>query len=356
MSRNYTIHHVRGRHLTFEDREAIERAYNRNLRLVASRRMSQGQLADSLGLPRSTFSREIARGRVPTPNNGKYVPTEFPGSFYDYSAQRAQDAVDAGAMNKGCAMRMTTAVASRLRTLIRKDRRSPFNAIAIMRREGFAWVPCARTVYNHINRGDIDISADDTPYRRHRRKRFVRPRRALNHPERASIEERPAAISDRSEFGHWEMDTVVSGTKGRGGILVLCERKTRYAILEKVEAISSSEIARALRRIVSGGSMKRVLSITTDNGREFGDGNLMLKALHASRRTLEIYYTHAYTAWEKGSVENMNRIIRRWYKKGTDFRGVSAAKVRILQDFINSIPRLASLGGRTANESFSLAA
>ena len=75
-----------------------------------------------------------------------------------------------------------------------------------------------------------------------------------------------------------------------------------------------------------------------------------------SRRTLEIYYTHAYTAWEKGSVENMNRIIRRWYRKGTDFRNVSATKVEQLQTFINSIPRLATLKGKTANEAFNLAA
>lgn len=152
------------------------------------------------------------------------------------------------------------------------------------------------------------------------------------------------------------MDTVVSGTKGKGGILVLCERKTRYAILEKVEAVSCSEISRALRRVVASGAMKRVLSITTDNGTEFSDGNLMLKALRASKRTLEIYYTHAYTAWEKGSVENMNRIIRRWHRKGTDFRGVTAAKIEQLQAFINSIPRLATLNGKTANEAFSLAA
>ena len=52
----------------------------------------------------------------------------------------------------------------------------------------------------------------------------------------------------------------------------------------------------------------------------------------------------------------MNRIIRRWYRKGTDFRGVTAAKIEQLQAFINSIPRLATLNGKTANEAFSLAA
>ena len=127
-------------------------------------------------------------------------------------------------------------------------------------------------------------------------------------------------MESRGEFGNWEMDTVVSGVKGRGGLLVLCERKTRFAILEKLETISQFEVARALRQM------------------------------------LEIYYTYAYTAWEKGSVENLNRIIRRWYRKGTDFRNVSAAKVGQLQSFINSIPRLATLKGKTANEAFSLAA
>lgn len=353
MARDYTIHHVPGHHLTFEDRRIIERAYNKNLRESRARRLSQGALADSLGIPRSTFSREIRRGRVPRPNLDGRTLREF----WDYSAQRAQDSIDEGAANKGCAMRMTTAVAARIRELVRDGRRSPFNAVVIMRKENdFAWVPCARTVYNHIEHGDIGISRSDTPYRRHRRKRVPAvPRRALNNPGHASIEDRPDAVESRGEFGHWEMDTVVSGVKGRGGLLVLCERKTRFAILEKLKTISQAEVARALKRIIASGGMKRVRSITTDNGTEFSDRNLMVDALSASRRTLEIYYTHAYTAWEKGSVENMNRIIRRWYRKGTDFRNVSVSKVRQLQSFINSIPRLATLKGKTANEAFRLA-
>ena len=357
MTRDYTIHHAPGHHLTFEDRRIIERVYNRNLRERRVRRLSQGALADSLGIPRSTFSREIGRGRVPRPNLSWTNDGRAQMEFWDYSAQRAQDSVDEGAMNKGCAMRMTTEVAARLRELVRDGRRSPFNAVAIMRTEGFRWVPCARTVYNHIEHGDIGISRSDTPYRRHRRRKGpVVPRRALTNPGHVSIEDRPGEVESRGEFGHWEMDTIVSGVKGRGGLLVLCERKTRFAILEKLETISQSEVARALKRIIASGGMKHVRSITTDNGSEFSDRNLMVEALRSSRRTLEIYYTHAYTAWEKGSVENLNRIIRRWYRKGTDFRNVSAAKVDELQSFINSIPRLATLKGKTANEAFSLAA
>ena len=54
MTRDYTIHHAPGHHLTFEDRRIIERVYNRNLRERRVRRLSQGALADSLGIPRPT--------------------------------------------------------------------------------------------------------------------------------------------------------------------------------------------------------------------------------------------------------------------------------------------------------------
>ena len=79
----------------------------------------------------------------------------------------------------------------------------------------------------------------------------------------------------------------------------------------------------------------------------------MRKALRKINRFLKIYYTHAYAAWEKGSVENVNRHIRRFFPKGTKFNRVSRTQVKDLQNFINSIPR-ASLKGQSSNESFLL--
>ena len=94
-------------------------------------------------------------------------------------------------------------------------------------------------------------------------------------------------------------------------------------------------------------------SITTDNGGEFANHGELRKAMRRVNRFLKIYYTHAYAAWEKGSVENVNRHIRRFFPKGTKFNLVSRNRIKELQQFINSIPR-ASQKGKSANESFLL--
>jgi len=72
--------------------------------------------------------------------------------------------------------------------------------------------------------------------------------------------------------------------------------------------------------------------------------------------TMRVYYTHAYAAWEKGSVENVNRHIRRFFPKGTDFNRVPPRAIAAMQDFINAIPRKQTLKGQTAHEAFFIAA
>jgi len=150
------------------------------------------------------------------------------------------------------------------------------------------------------------------------------------------------------------MDTVVSARGGKGGLLVLTERKTRYTIIEKIGAVSQDKIVAAIRRPVRRNALGHVLPITTDNGGEFSDNKEMCKALRKINKFLKIYYTHAYAAREKGSVENANHHIRRFYPKDTRFNLVPRSRIKELQDFINSIPR-ASLKGQSAHESFLLA-
>ena len=150
------------------------------------------------------------------------------------------------------------------------------------------------------------------------------------------------------------MDTIVSGVHGKGGLLVLIERKTRLYIIEKLRSISQSEILRALRRAIRRGKIAKALTITTDNGSEFLD-HAAIEALFRPRGAVQVYYTHAYAAWEKGSVENANRLVRRWYPKGTDFSKVSRLRIAELENTINSI-HLRLLQGQTAHAIYPSAA
>ena len=96
--------------------------------------------------------------------------------------------------------------------------------------------------------------------------------------------------------------------------------------------------------------------VTTDNGREFLGAEALGRLFKDISATLKIYHTHAYAAWEKGTVENLNRHIRRFFPKGTDFRHVPPRDIAAAQDFINSIPSRHTLKGKTAHEVFHAAA
>ena len=252
-------------------------------------------------------------------------------------------------------MKMTTTIATLLRIEIVDHRRSPYDALAHLREQGLHALPCERTVYNHIHHGDIGISPSRLPYKpTPHRKKHAKPRRSLKLPGSLSIEERPN-LDDRAEFGHWEMDTIVSGVHGKGGLLVLIERQTRRYIIERLRYISQSEVLRSLRHAIRRGKLVKTLSITTDNGSEFLDHDA-IEALFKSRKpAVRLFYTHAYAVWEKGSVENANRLVRRWYPKGTDFSKVSPGRIVALETAINSIHRRL-LGGRTALQAYLAAA
>lgn len=347
MTRNYNIHHVSGTHLSIADRLRIEFVYNSNLRLPKKDRVSLRQLAKDLGLSVSTLHREIKRGRVTTPNT-------FQGrDIWDYSAQKAQDNISDGYLNKGCPMKLTNVIAKLLQSLIVNEHRSPYDALEELKEQGFEDLPCEQTVYNHIHDGSLQITLKDTPYGLSKRKGKKRPpRRANKAPGAISIEDRPKGVEERDEFGHWEMDTVVSRVGGKGGLLVLIERKTRYYIIKKLKSIAQADVTAALKQIIRSGEMKCVISITTDNGSEFLHHPQITKLFKSINNDFVLYFTHAYASWEKGSVENANRMVRRVYPKGTDFRDVTKKQIAELQTFINSIHRRNSQNGQTAQKSY----
>ena len=143
------------------------------------------------------------------------------------------------------------------------------------------------------------------------------------------------------------MDCVVSGRSGRGGLLVLLERRTRYVLLRPLRAISQKAVHRALRRLVAEGALRSIRTMTTDNGCEFLDQPALERILRAP-----VYYTHAYASWEKGSIEHVNGLLRFWFPKGTDFSKVSLAEIILVQNRLNAISRTKSLKGLSANEAF----
>ena len=186
-------------------------------------------------------------------------------------------------------------------------------------------------------------SASGQPYclylysnRYSKKRRRVKTKREMI-PDRIGIEKRPIKASLRLEVGHFEGDTVVSKKGGRGGLSVLSERKTRLVRIKKLHSLSPRENNTAIRRMTQDISLK---SITFDNGIE--------NKKHAELG-VATFFCDPYSSWQKGGVENANRMIRRYFPKGTDFAHISEKSIRIVERLINEKPRKI-LGYRTALE------
>ena len=165
-----------------------------------------------------------------------------------------------------------------------------------------------------------------------RRKKRKRPTRATNIPDRVSIHERPAE-ADGKRFGDWEMDLIL-GKGQKSAILTLCERSRNYLIMERLpQGRKPDAVAEAVTRLLWP-YRKNVLSITTDNGVEFRRHRRIAEALHTT-----VYFADSYSSWQKGAIENANKLIRQYIPKGTDFRDLTDEYIHSVQLKINRRPR-----------------
>ncbi|MFV8477542.1 IS30 family transposase [Mycoplasma sp. VS410B] len=148
---------------------------------------------------------------------------------------------------------------------------------------------------------------------------------------------RPHKINDRSEFGHWEIDLVIGKKAGiHDHLLTLVERQTRLLKIIKVHGKDPFEINKKLSKLITimESEGMYVYSITADNGLEFEKLQFVAK-----RKGFQIYKAQPYCSFQRGTNENANGLIRRRYKKGTNFDNVNEKSLQKLENEINSKPR-----------------
>ena len=338
-----------GKHFTWDERIRLE-TLARTL-YPGGREPSFADLARRLGRHRSSVSREYRRGK--TVNRDSDL-REFPV----YSAHKAQDAADRAALNKGPRGKLTTGVAARIRDLILRERLSPFAAVMRLRADGgLPWVPCERSVYYAVDAGLIGVSRSQLPYRpAGRRRKRGGPRMAYTNAGGRPITERPPGAEDRSEYGHWEMDTVVGGAgTSPACLLVLTERMTRREVVRKIPARTREAVIRELDRLERSGHalFRGMKTVTCDNGCEFLDFNAIEKSARHAGRRCGVFYAHPYRASGRGSNENANRIVRRFIPKGADISTFTRTQIQRIEDWINALPRKI-LDGLSAEEKVEL--
>jgi IS30 family transposase len=207
------------------------------------------------------------------------------------------------------------------------------------------------TIYRWIyldsrNKGDLHRHLRRRHKYRRRQKRYGSGRRFI--PGRISIDQRPSIVDTRERFGDWEGDTLEGG-KGSGGLATHVERKCRYLIAGKLSDKKAATMTQ--QSIKSFRKTPRILrqTLTVDNGKEFSN----FKELEA-KTGLKVYFADPYAAWQRGTNENTNGLLRQYFPKGTDFRTISKKDVVIVVKKLNNRPRKC-LNYQTPYEVFSQA-
>jgi len=184
------------------------------------------------------------------------------------------------------------------------------------------------------------------PYKKTRRKRAnAKTKRGVKIKDQVSIDDRPNHIEKREEIGHWEGDLVV-GKGQQSAIGTLVERKARYTLIVKLKNRKSATVSKGFAKEFNQIAHLFTKTLTYDNGMEMAEHKKF-----TNQTKMPVYFAHPYSSWERGTNENTNGLIRRFFPKGTDFKKVSENQLKIVQEKLNNRPRKV-LGYRTPKEVF----
>lgn len=293
-------------------------------------KVSKTEIAQRLRVHRSTIYRELAR------NTG-------PQGYLDIEAQQRSDARRMFRRRKLEQPAVREFVCQGLR-----QRWSP-DQIAGRLRRTFPGQPrqhvSPQTIYTWIKRQD-EPNERGQPWRAYLR--FGRPRRKRREnagrlPGARTLEGRPKIVDQRRRFGDWEGDTLVSSGR-RSGLASIVERKSGYTLLALLADLKAPTVRQAMQTQLTALPALLRRTLTFDNGKEFAEHEQLSEATG-----LDVYFAKPYCAWQRGTNENTNGLLRQYWPKGTDFRDVGHRAVADLQTSMNDRPRK-RLGYRTPRE------
>jgi transposase, IS30 family len=165
-----------------------------------------------------------------------------------------------------------------------------------------------------------------------RRKRYGTYERRGHLPNCRSIEQRPAIVNGRKRLGDWEVDTMI-GKRHKQARVTLTERKSRLTLLGKVSQRTAQAVQNQIHKLLLPVADK-VHTLTSDHGKEFAYHEQIAKTLH-----LKFYFAHPYAAWERGTNENTNGLLRQYFPKKHDFQSISDKEIEQAMLRLNFRPR-----------------
>lgn len=297
--------------------------------------LTQREIAKRLGRHYNTINYEIKKGRV------EFLNTDLTTrEVYCYDV--GQRIHEERCTEKGRPLKIGNDMAyvRYVEDKIINDRYSPY-AVTVSARGKFKTDVCVTTLYSYIDKGIfLNITNKNLAYKERRKRKYNVVRRASNKNLGAKyIEERPKIADTRTEYGHWELDTVVGKrNKGDGCLMVLTERMTREEIILKLKAKDAKSVISAFDMLEhafgSQAFRDTFKTITPDNGCEFSD----VSGIEKDGRT-RVYFAHPSCPHERGSNENQNKMIRRWIPKGRSMKDLKPEEVLYIQEWLNNYTR-----------------
>lgn len=307
--------------LTREEREVVAQMHFAGA--------NQTAIAKRLGRHRTTIGRELRRN----------------GDGATYSAVAAQAAAERRRRERPRVRKMDR---PQTNTFIRQGlagRWSPDQIAGRLKREcGGDRRRCVshQTIYRWIDSREDQERGHWRGCLRFGRRRPGREKRGQL-PRTASIQGRPAVVDRRRRFGDWEGDTLVGG--GRlGGLVTLVERKSGYLLAGKVPHLRARLVRHEVESLLVAAPPELRRTLTLDNGKEFAEHERLSEHLG-----LDVYFADPYCAWQRGTNENTNGLLRQFFPKGTIFRGLHRQHLDEAQHLLNHRPRK-RLGYRTPHE------
>ena len=291
-------------HLTIYERSSIETLRKENYSMRA--------IAKHLNRSVSTISREIKR----------HMTEE------GYSAPTAQTQYKANKRRCGRPLTLTKTLSKFIQHYL-KLHWSPEQIVGRLLSNQVSF----KSIYRWINSNLLKVNM--LPYLRQKGKRQCPKETRGRFNVGKTISQRPKESRKRQEFGHWEADTVVSSRgKSKGCIATFAERKSRYYYCCLIPDRSSRSMREAIHQLIHTFSESAVKTITVDRGKEFS----CYKDIE-SQFNVDIYFADPYSAWQRGTNENSNGLLREFFPKRTDLAKVTQEELNYALNAINHRPR-----------------
>ena len=300
--------------------------------------LNQTEIAKFVGVNKSTICREFKRN----------IPLRGSGAK-SYIATKAQKKTDLRHCEKYKRISFTSKMKDYAREMMTVKKYSPELISAQWVKDGKAAVS-HETIYKwiwkckHTNRKEN--AKDKRLYlhlkhaRRRRKRGNYKDNRGLINL-RVSIEKRPKIVEKRKRLGDMEVDLII-GKNHKSGLLVTLDRSTLITTIDKIKSKNPRHIKKLLMKRMQNNT--HLKTITFDNDQAFSLHHEIAKELN-----VKTYFTRPYTSQDKGSIENRNGVIRRFYPKKTDFNEVSVYSIKRVEKFINNRP-IRKFNYKSANE------